>query len=84
MHVSQALAAAALAACGAYASPVSDLNGRDLTPAQCSRVAAVVEALKLNQATLFCSSFLSIKPATSTKTITLTKTAYARLYLQCP
>jgi hypothetical protein len=72
MHFSQALAAAALAAYGAHASPMPDLDSRDLTPAQCSKVAAVVDALKLNKATPVCSTFLSIKPATSSTTVMVT------------
>ncbi len=77
MHFSQALAAAALAAYGAHASPMPDLVSPDLTSAQRSKVAAIADALKLNKATPFCSTFLSFKPATSSTTVMVTKTAYA-------
>ncbi|CAF9934624.1 MAG: hypothetical protein HETSPECPRED_009295 [Heterodermia speciosa] len=65
---------AALAS-SAFASPVQDVNARNLTPAQCSKVCGIVDVLKLHKATPFCSSFLSLKPTTSTSTIKVTSTA---------
>ena len=57
-----------------YASPVHDLGSRDLTAAECCKVVVIVDVLKIQKATPFCSSFLSIKPATSTATVTVTST----------
>ncbi|KAG7008652.1 hypothetical protein G7Y79_00004g012360 [Physcia stellaris] len=75
MHCTQILAVAALLATTSYSSPVQEVNARNLTPSQCSKVQSVVDVLKLYTATPFCSSFLSIKTATSTSTIKVTSTA---------
>ena len=76
MHFSIVLVAAAAAISGAHASPVQELNGRNLSPAECSKVTKIVDVLKLNKATPFCSSFLSIKPATATSVVKVTSTVY--------
>ena len=76
MHCTQILAVAALLATTTYSSPVQEVKARNLTPSQCSKVQSVVDVLKLYAATPFCSSFLSIKTATSTSTIKVTSTAY--------
>ena len=49
-------------------SPIHDpqLEARNLSPAECFEVAAVVSVLGLNKATSFCSSLLGIKTVTST------------------
>lgn len=76
MHCTHILAVAALAATTTFASPVQEVNARNLTPSQCSKVQSVVDVLTLHTATPFCSSFLSIKTATSKSTIKVTSTAY--------
>ena len=76
MRLSSICAVAASVAGGANASPVQNLEARILTPAQCSQLVSIVNVLKEYKATLFCSSFLSIKPATSTSTGWVTSTAY--------
>ncbi|KAH7381161.1 hypothetical protein DE146DRAFT_740351 [Phaeosphaeria sp. MPI-PUGE-AT-0046c] len=48
----------------AFSSPV--LEERALSPGACSKVEAIVALLKLNRATPFCSSYLSIPAATTT------------------
>ena len=52
----------------AYSTPLNefDIIPRALSPAQCSSVVSVVSAMKVNQATSFCESFLSIKTKTTT------------------
>ena len=69
-------AGTALLALATNASPVQpgDLETRNLTPTQCSKVYVIIEVLKLQKATSFCSSFLSIEPATSTSTVLVTFT----------
>jgi len=42
-----------------------DLVHRALSPAQCSSVVSVVNVLKVNQATSFCESFLSVQTKTT-------------------
>ncbi|KAL8822369.1 MAG: hypothetical protein Q9191_006896 [Dirinaria sp. TL-2023a] len=74
MHFSLPYTAAALAL-GATASPINELDSRNLTPEECSKVVVIVDVLKLHKATPFCSSFLSIKPATSTSTVLVTASA---------
>lgn len=74
MFLHTILAVAALAATSINASPIQELNARNLDPAQCSKVVAIVEVLKIQKATPFCSSFLSIKPATATSTVQVTGT----------
>ena len=69
MQLGYLYAVAALVTSCAFASPIQEINVRSLTPAQCSKVCVIVDVLKLHEATLFCSSFLSIKPATSTSTV---------------
>ena len=76
MLCTQILSLAVLAATTTYASPVQEVNARNLTPSQCSKVQSVVDVLKSHTATPFCSTFLSIKTATSTFTIKVTSTAY--------
>ncbi|KAG7008606.1 hypothetical protein G7Y79_00005g017470 [Physcia stellaris] len=74
MHFSIVLVAAASAISGVHTSPGQELNGRNLSSAECSKVTKIVDVLKLNKATPFCSSFLSIKPATATSVIKVTST----------
>ena len=49
-------------------TPLNDINivPRALSPAQCSSVVSVVSVMKVNQATSFCESFLSIQTKTTT------------------
>ena len=56
-----------------FASPNNGVEARNLTPQQCSKIAVVIDALKLHNATPFCSSFLGIVPTTTT-TISVVKT----------
>ena len=76
MYLSRALFVAAVALRSAEGSAAEGLNLRDISPAECSKVAAIVTVLKINKATPFCSSFLSIEPATSTSVVKVTSTAY--------
>ena len=62
-----------LAAQTVLASPTNDIGARNLTPQQCSKLVAVIDVLKLHNATPFCSSFLGIQP-TTTSTVSIVKT----------
>lgn len=59
-----------------HASPLSEdsLVERELPASECSKVTKVISVLKLNKATPFCSSFLGVKPSTSTITTVQTST----------
>ena len=74
MRTTHSIAAALwLAAQTVFASPNNGVEARDLTPEQCSKIFVVIDALKLHNATPFCSSFLGIVP-TITTTISVVKT----------
>ncbi|KAL8973528.1 MAG: hypothetical protein Q9197_002238 [Variospora fuerteventurae] len=74
MFLPNILALAALAVINIHASPVQEFSSRNLAPAQCSQVVTIVDVLKAQKATPFCSSFLSINPATATSTVRVTST----------
>ena len=71
MHVLSSFTAFTLAIGGVSSSPVIDasLNSRSLSPAQCEAVVVIVDVLKIQKATPFCSEFLSISASTVTSTV---------------
>ena len=74
MRTTHSIAAALLLAAQiVFASPNNGVEARDHTPEQCSKIFVVIDALKLHNATPFCSSFLGIVPTTTT-TISVVKT----------
>jgi hypothetical protein len=58
----------------ALAAPAPELDDRSLPPAACKAVDEIVSILKLEKATPFCSSFLSIPIQTATAVHTTSTT----------
>jgi hypothetical protein len=79
MHFKNGFFASALFLSSTFASPINDGTLRDRNKLSfCDKVKDVVDALKVNKATSFCSSYLHI--ATITATVVATKTEAATAY----